>query len=47
MIQKRVKLWHTVYDTDMYLKSSTNDFINFFKGFLDMFVKAAVLLSGW
>lgn len=46
VIQKRIKLWHTVYDTDMYLKSSTNDFITFFKGFLDLFVKAAVLLGG-
>lgn len=46
VIQKRIKLWHTVYDTDIYLKSSTNDFITFFKGFLDMFVKAAVLLGG-
>lgn len=46
VIQKRVKLWHTLYDSDMYLKSSTNDFIAFFKGFLDMFVKAAERLGG-
>lgn len=33
VIQKRVKLCHTLYDTDMYLKSSTNDFITSLKVF--------------